>query len=122
MQAMPNEKVGLGWKLARLPLLILVVSVLVPYYWMTIGAFKTVPELVQQPPTFVVETPTLQNFYDRGYDENDPQPGHWAGVVQRKTDGRGFLHYYANSLMVTLFVTTVSLLAASLVALSLIHI
>jgi len=116
MQAMPNEKVGLGWKLARLPLLILVVSVLVPYYWMTIGAFKTVPELVQQPPTFVVETPTLQNFYDRGYDENDPQPGHWAGVVQRKTDGRGFLHYYANSLMVTLFVTTVSLLAASLVA------
>lgn len=116
MQALPNEKLSWGWTLARLPLLILVVSVLLPYYWMTIGAFKTVPELVQQPPTFVVEKPTLQNFYDPGYNEKDPTPDHWAGVAQRQTDGHGFLHYYVNSLVVTTFVTIISILAASLVA------
>lgn len=116
MQALPNEKLSWGWTLARLPLLILVVSVLLPYYWMTIGAFKTVPELVQQPPTFVVEKPTLQNFYDPGYNEKDPTPEHWAGVAQRQTDGHGFLHYYVNSLVVTTFVTIISILAASLVA------
>ena len=54
MPLMPKEKVSRWWWAAKLPLFILVVSVLVPYYWMTIGAFKTVPELVQQPPTFVV--------------------------------------------------------------------
>jgi ABC-type glycerol-3-phosphate transport system permease component len=94
MHAMPNEKISWGWSLARIPLLILVVSVLLPYYWMAIGAFKTVPELVQQPPTFVVEKPTVQNFYDSGYEEENPKPDHWAGVTQRKSDGHGFMHYY----------------------------
>lgn len=116
MQALPNEKLGRGWMLARLPLLVLIVSVLLPYYWMAIGAFKTVPELVQQPPTFVVEKPTLQNYYDPGFKEDSPSPDHWAGVIQRKTDGYGFLHYYVNTLVITTFVTVVSLLAASLVA------
>ena len=116
MQALPNEKVGWGWTVARLPLLILVISVLLPYYWMAIGSFKTVPELVQQPPTFIVENPTLQNFHDPGFKEGESRPGHWAGVMQRQTDGKGFLHYYANSLVITLFVTALSLLAASLVA------
>jgi ABC-type glycerol-3-phosphate transport system permease component len=116
MALLPNEKVSRWWWLAKLPLLVLVVSVLVPYYWMAIGAFKTVPELVQQPPTFWVEKPTTQNFYDPGYVQDMDIPDHWAGIFQRYTDGFGFVHYYLNSLVITVFVTVLSLLAASLVA------
>lgn len=116
MQLMPNEKTSPAWLLAKLPLLILIVTVLVPYYWMAIGAFKTVPELVQQPPTFWVEAPTTQNFYDPGFVEGEDKPDHWPGIFQRESEGWGFVHYYLNSLGITLFVTIVSLLAASLVA------
>ncbi|WKB55839.1 carbohydrate ABC transporter permease [Eleftheria terrae] len=116
MHLLPNETSSRWWTLARLPLLALVVSVLLPYYWMAIGAFKTVPELVQQPPTFIVERPTLQNFHDRGYTPAEPRDGHWAGILQHTEDQSGFLRFYLNSLGVTLFVTAVSLLAASLVA------
>jgi ABC-type glycerol-3-phosphate transport system permease component len=116
MSLLPGEKVSRWWLLSKLPLFILVVSVLVPYYWMAIGAFKTVPELVQQPPTFVVEDPTTQNFYDPGFVESEIHPEHWAGIFQRESEGYGFVHYYLNSLGVTLFVTLLSLLAASLVA------
>jgi ABC-type glycerol-3-phosphate transport system permease component len=116
MPLMPKEKVSRWWWAAKLPLFILVVSVLVPYYWMTIGAFKTVPELVQQPPTFVVEHPTTQNFYDSGFVDGEDRPEHWAGIFQRESEGWGFVHYYLNSLGITVFVTLLSLLAASLVA------
>lgn len=116
MQLVPNEKTSRWWAVAKLPLLLLVASVLVPYYWMAIGAFKTVPELVQQPPTFWVEEPTTQNFYDPGYVEGEERPGHWAGIFQRESEGWGFAHYYLNSLGITAFVTVVSLLAASFVA------
>lgn len=116
MQRISHEKASRWWTLAKLPLLVLVVSVLVPYYWMVIGAFKTVPELVQQPPTFWVREPTTQNFYDPGYVDGEQREGHWAGIFQRESEGWGFAHYYLNSLGITVFVTVVSLLAASFVA------
>jgi ABC-type glycerol-3-phosphate transport system permease component len=116
MQLMPHEKGSSWWLVARIPLIILIVSVLVPYYWMTIGAFKTVPELVQQPPTFWVEKPTTQNFYDPGFVEGEEHPDQWAGIFQRESEGWSFFHYYLNSLGITVFVTVLSLLAASLVA------
>lgn len=116
MKILPNETSSKWWLLAKAPLFVLVISVLVPYYWMGIGAFKTVPELVQNPPTFWVQKPTVQNFYDSGYVEGEAKPGHWAGIVQRKSDGKGVAHYYLNTLCVTIFVVVVSLLAASLVA------
>lgn len=116
MLAMLNEKPGRWQLLARAPLWLLVASMLLPYYWMCIGAFKTAPELVQQPPTFWVDKPTLQNFYDPGYVGNEQDPDHWAGIFQVINEGRGFGHYYLNSLGVTLFVTAVSILAASFVA------
>lgn len=116
MQVMPKEKTSRWWLVAKLPLFALIISVLVPYYWMTIGAFKTVPELVQQPPTFWVQEPTTKNFYDPGYVEGVDKPDHWPGILQRESEGHGFAHYYFNSLFITFFVTVVSLLAASFVA------
>ena len=98
MPLLPVEKASRWWLLSKLPLFILVVSMLVPYYWMAIGAFKTVPELVQQPPTFVVEKPTTQNFYDPGFVEGEVHPDHWAGIFQHESEGYGFVYYYLNSL------------------------
>jgi ABC-type glycerol-3-phosphate transport system permease component len=116
MVSLPHEKPSRWLTLARAPLWLLVASMLVPYYWMAIGAFKTAPELVQQPPTFWVHKPTLQNFHDPGYVGNEQDPDHWAGIFQRTSEGHGFGRYYLNSLVVTLFVTVVSIGAASFVA------
>lgn len=116
MAQMPKEKQSRWWLLARLPLYTLIVSVLVPYYWMALGAFKTVPELMKVPPTFYVAEPTIKNFYDPGFEEGNNADDHWAGIFQRESDGFGFGHYYLNSLAITVFVTVISLMAASLVA------
>lgn len=103
-------------RLARLPLWLLMASMMMPYYWMLTGAFKTAPELIRKPPTWWVEEPTLQNFYDPGFVGNLADADHWAGIFQVSVDGHGFLHFMGNSLFVTTFVTLGSLLAASFVA------
>ena len=108
-------------RLLRVPLWLLVASMLLPYYWMAIGAFKTAPELVQTPPTFWVQQATLQNFFDPDYVGNEADADHWAGIFQILSEGRGFGHYYLNSLGVTLFVTAISVLVASFVAFVLTH-
>jgi ABC-type glycerol-3-phosphate transport system permease component len=114
--ARPGAKSARWLRLARAPLWLLVASMLLPYYWMAIGAFKTVTELLRNPPTFTVENPTLQNFYDTGYVGDLRDPDHWAGIFQVTVDQYPFLHFFLNSLFVTAFVTGVSLLAASFVA------
>jgi ABC-type glycerol-3-phosphate transport system permease component len=116
MSHLPYEKTSRWFLLARAPLLVLLFSMLVPYYWMSIGAFKTVTELVQQPPTFTVHKPTLQNFYDPNWVGDAKDPDHWEGIFQRVSEGYGFAYHYLNSLGVTLFIGIVSILAASFVA------
>ncbi|MGM9489052.1 carbohydrate ABC transporter permease [Ideonella sp. YS5] len=116
MSSLPNE-IGSRWlRLARLPLWLLVASMLLPYYWMLTGAFKTPPELIRKPPTFWVQQPTLKNFHNPDWAGSTADPERQPGVFQVNVDGWGFARFYANSLLVTLFVTAVSLLAASFVA------
>lgn len=99
--------------LIALPFMLFAISTFIPYYWMLTGAFKGVPELIRNPPTFYVEQPVLTNFYD-------PQAGtanHVEGLFQRFTDipfrfGRIFM----NSLVLTSSITLVSILLASLAA------
>lgn len=116
MSSLPNEPKSRWLMLARAPLWLLVASMLLPYYWMVTGAFKTVPELLRQPPSLYVENPTLQNFYDPGWVDDARDQTHWAGIFQRESEGHGFLRSYVNSLLVTLLVTAAAILAASLVA------
>jgi ABC-type glycerol-3-phosphate transport system permease component len=116
MSAMPHERSSRWLRLARLPLWLLVASMLLPYYWMVTGSFKTVSELMRKPPTFHVEEPTLRNFHNPDWTGSSADPERQAGIFQVNVDGWGFARFYANSLMVTLFVTAVSLLAASFVA------
>jgi len=79
--------------------LVLALLTLVPYYWMVLGAFKTVPELNRIPPTFMIEVPTLNSFYDPA--GNTP-PDHTLGLFQRYpgTEG-GFPRYMWNSFAVS---------------------
>ncbi len=102
--------------LAQARLRLLIASMLMPFYWMANGAIKTVDALVRQPPSFWVDQPTLQNFYDPGFVGHVQDPDHGAGIYQRTSEGVGFGSYYFNSVAVTLFVGVVSILAASLVA------
>ena len=110
------ERPSLLLRFARAPLWLLLASMLLPYWWMATGAFKTATELLRRPPTWTVEEPTLQNFYDPGFTGDLSNPDHWAGIFQVMVEGRGFLHFLGNSLFVTVAVTAGSLLAGSFVA------
>jgi ABC-type glycerol-3-phosphate transport system permease component len=100
----------------RAPLWLLVPAMLLPYYWMAIGAFKTVGELLRQPPTLWPNAPTGRNFFNPDWAGTTADPDKLAGILQVAVEGHGFLRFYANSLLITVVVTAVSLLAASLVA------
>ncbi len=103
-------------RLLRLPLWLLVPAMLLPYYWMAIGAFKSVAELLRQPPTLWPQVATSRNFFNPDWAGTTADPDRLAGILQISVEGHGFLRFYANSLLVTAVVTAVSLLAASLVA------
>jgi multiple sugar transport system permease protein len=101
--------------LMYIPVLVLAVLVMMPYLWMVMGAFKPIPELNKVPPTFYIENPTLNSFYD-------PLGGkgielHVEGILQRfqQTPG-GFGRYYLNSIFVTITITVGVLLLGSLAA------
>ncbi|MBK8023929.1 MAG: carbohydrate ABC transporter permease [Chloroflexi bacterium] len=88
--------------------------ILVPYYWMVLGAFKTVPELNRIPPTFIIEQPTLNSFYDS---QGEQPPDHTRGLFQiyPNTEG-GFFRYMFNSLFVSATITVASLFIAAMAA------
>lgn len=101
-------------QLLRLPFYLIAFTVMIPFYWMVLGAFKTLSELLQRPPTFVVLAPTVKNFFNADYAVG--KLGEWQGLFQRYPNGLGFWGFYFNSLMVTLVVVFISLMLASLVA------
>jgi multiple sugar transport system permease protein len=113
------KRVNVAAELVRLPLYLWAAVVLIPFWWMVIAAFKTVPELMRNPPTFFPREPSLDSFHDgeaapAGETAN---PDHVAGVFQRWTDvSGGFFRFAANTFGITVVVTVLSLLIASLAA------
>ncbi len=103
-------------RLAFVPVLILAVIMLAPYYWMVLGAFKPAEELSRVPPTFIIEDPTLENFYNVNA-RNGPTNTEQEGLFQRfpNTAG-GFSRYFFNSTLVAASVTIGSLLVGSMAA------
>jgi len=98
-----------------IPVLILAGFMVLPYYWMVTGAFKSVPELSKTPPSFTIDEPSLNNFYDPLGGTNTP--GHIEGLFQRfKDTPGGFMRYYLNSAVVSGSITVGALILASLVA------
>lgn len=98
----------------RAPFYLLAFLMLVPYYWMVIGAFKPVPELIKNPPTFYIEQPTTNNFYDP---LGNTPPDHIEGLFQRFEQAPlRFFTFFLNSLFITTSITILSLLIASAAA------
>lgn len=102
--------------LLRLPFYLLAVSVMIPYYWMATNAFKTIPEIVRNPPTWWVHTFTLDNFFNPDAVPGAPKnSAEFLGVFQIFAN-TGFAQFYLNSVVITLITVVGSLLLASLVA------
>ncbi|MBL8132400.1 MAG: carbohydrate ABC transporter permease [Anaerolineae bacterium] len=95
-------------------IVLMALVILVPYYWMVLGAFKTVPELNRIPPTFIIEAPTLNSFYDP---LGELPPDHTRGLFQiyPGTEG-GFFRYVFNSMFVSGSITVCALFIAALAA------
>lgn len=93
------------------------VIMVIPYYWMVIGAFKSLPELQAVPPRFYIESPTLDNFYNPEWSPDTRTVQEIRGLFQRYTDvPGGFMRYYGNSLFIAGVNTVLGLLVASLAA------
>lgn len=100
-----------------LPLLAGAVLMIAPYYWMVIGAFKSISELQTVPPRFIVEHPTLDNFYNPDWTADKMVTEQIRGLFQRYPDTEGgFMRYYGNSVFVATANTVLGLLVASLSA------
>ncbi|GAB3146223.1 carbohydrate ABC transporter permease [Microbispora hainanensis] len=114
----PTAGKGTTWRghLLRLPFYLLSLTMIAPFYWMLITVFKPVTEIDEQPPSFVPEHPTLNNFYDPGYSSTQVNPGHLQGIFQRFQVDFGFGRFMFNSLVITVVITIGSLLIASLAA------
>ncbi|MDR7273226.1 carbohydrate ABC transporter permease [Catenuloplanes atrovinosus] len=104
-------------ELLRLPLYLAGLTMLVPFYWMASAAFKPVPELTRNPPSFVPGDPTLDAFYEPAWDPGVRADQLVAGLFQRYQDvPGGFLRFMGNSLFVAAAITVLSLLIAALAA------
>ena len=110
----PFERSGRSRSLRRLPLYILAIVMIAPYYWMITSSFKSVKELQQVPPTLFPEKPILGNYYDSRFDPNNYQQDVIQGLFQRYPDiDFGFMRFMFNSVYVDVLITLLTLFSGS---------
>ena len=99
------------------PILLGAILMVLPYYWMVIGAFKSLPELQAVPPEFLLRQPTLDNWSNPQWSPDEVQQNVIRGLFQRylETEG-GFIRFYFNSVVVAVINTVLGLMVASLSA------
>jgi multiple sugar transport system permease protein len=102
--------------LLRLPFYLLSLTMIAPFYWLIITVFKPPAELARTPPSFVPQSPTLDNLYDPDWSPARINPGHLQGIFQRFQVDFGFWRFLFNSLFITTAITAGSLLICSLAA------
>lgn len=88
------------WLYAILSVLLLLV--MTPFVWMVLGSLKTQGELLQDPPTWIPQDPTLDNF-------------------ARLFDRLAFGQYFRTSTIVAVVVTAANLLFCSMLGYALAH-
>ncbi len=88
---------NLGTYLTLFILILGVSMTLMPFIWMILGSFKTATELIQVPPTFWPDNPTLENYRTILTDPKLP-----------------ILRFYGNSAFVAIFNVTTTLFTSSL--------
>ena len=113
----PFETKGRFTKYARVPIYLLTVVMIAPYYWMITSSFKSVKELQRVPPTLIPEKWIPGNYWDPNYDPNMYQQDIMQGLFQRFTKVEfGFGRFFLNSFFITTTITILTLLIGSLAA------
>jgi multiple sugar transport system permease protein len=113
----PFERSSKTQKLRRIPIYLLTIVMIAPYYWMITSSFKSVEELQQVPPTLVPQKPIIGNYYDERFDPLTFQQDVIQGLFQRYTDIKfGFMRFMFNSIYVDFLITLITLFIGSLAA------
>lgn len=113
----PFERSSKSQKLRRIPIYLLTVVMIAPYYWMITSSFKSVEELQQVPPTLFPDKPIVRNYYDSRFDPLNYQQDVLQGLFQRYTDiNFGFMRFMLNSIYVNILITLFTLFIGSLAA------
>jgi len=93
-QPAPQARASRGWLVTTL-LVLGLLALIGPFLWMLLGSIKTQGELLQLPPTWLPEAPTLDNY-------------------RRLFARLDFVTYFSNSLVVAGFVTAANLAFCSM--------
>ena len=113
----PFESKSKAAKLRRIPLYLLTVVMIAPYYWMITSSFKSVKELQEVPPTFFPKKWIAGNYYDTNYNPGMFQQDVLQGLFQRYPDLKfGFFRFIFNSIFVNISITILTLFIGSLAA------
>ncbi len=95
--ALIARRLGRGVRL--FVILVALVAVLLPIFWMLVTSFKTQPEIFRMPPTVIPLEPTLRNY---------------AEILNGGlSTSIAFLRYFRNSLVVSILTVAVTLLLAT---------
>lgn len=104
-------------KLRRLPIYLLTVVMIAPYYWMITSSFKSVKELQEVPPTLFPKKWISGNYYDPNFDPKMYQQDVVQGLFQRYPDLKfGFFRFMFNSIFVNISITLLTLIIGSMAA------
>jgi len=113
----PFEKRSRSSRLRRLPIYLLTVVMIAPYYWMVTSSLKSVKELQIVPPTFFPKDIIVGNYYDKNFDPQMFQQEVMQGLFQRYPDLKfGFFRFMINSVVVNISITVLTLIIGSLAA------
>ena len=113
----PFEKRSRSSRLRRLPIYLLTVVMIAPYYWMVTSSLKSVKELQIVPPTFFPKEIIIGNYYDKNFDPQMFQQEVMQGLFQRYPDLKfGFFRFMINSVVVNISITVLTLIIGSLAA------
>jgi multiple sugar transport system permease protein len=113
----PFESKSRAAKFRRIPLYLLTVVMIAPYYWMITSSFKSVKELQEVPPTFFPKKWIAGNYYDTNYNPGMFQQDVLQGLFQRYPDLKfGFFRFIFNSVFVNISITVLTLFIGSLAA------
>jgi multiple sugar transport system permease protein len=113
----PFESKSRAAKFRRIPLYLLTVVMIAPYYWMITSSFKSVKELQEVPPTFFPKKWIAGNYYDTNYNPGMFQQDVLQGLFQRYPDLKfGFFRFIFNSIFVNISITVLTLFIGSLAA------
>jgi multiple sugar transport system permease protein len=113
----PFEHRSRAAKFRRVPIYLLTVVMIAPYYWMITSSLKSVKELQVVPPTLFPKKIIWGNYFDSNFNPTMFQQDVMQGLFQRYPDLKfGFFRFMMNSFFVNISITISTLIIGSLAA------